>query len=94
MNMVIWVIDTLNQLIFKRFLYSNLIFKKLMIGLFCTHHLNCLDIGFCRAVSYRNVTLLIVVLSTRKRYCNFVKNISVLQKPCFKFKALVTFSPI
>ena len=79
---------------FKRFLYSNLIFKKLMIGLFCTHHLICLDIGFCRAVSYGNVTLSIVVLSTKKRYSNFVKNISVFQRPCFKFKALITFSPI
>ena len=59
----------------------------LMIYSFCTPDSICLNIGF-RQGCFGNVALLIVELSTKKRYSGFLKKIFVYQKTCFKVEVL------
>ena len=62
-----------------------------MIGLFCTLRSICLNIGFWYVNFYRNDAFSILVLSTKKQYSSFLKNVFVFQKICSRVKVLKTF---
>ena len=89
--MNIWVVGTLNQLFILKLNFQK---SKVVSGktpFFVKVHfilpiLFALILVFDGAVLYDNITLSIVVLSTKKRYFNFLKKVFVFQKTCFKVK--------
>ena len=63
-----------------------------VIGSFCTHHSICLlaSLAAGMVVLYGNDPFSILMLSTKKRYYNFLKKVFVFQKICFNAKVLNT----
>ena len=61
-----------------------------VLGLFCSHHSICLNIGFWYCSFVCNDAFSILVLSTKKLYSSFLKKVFVFLKICFKVKVLKT----
>ena len=86
--------------LYKKLLNWNKIFKKnkvvtgktllFVIGPFL-HHSICLKILSDLPVLYGNGAFLILVLSTKKRYSNFLKRVCVFRKIYFTVKVLKMF---